>query len=392
MGEKELREKALSRYVNGESPKQIYQSLGRSNVWFFKWLKRYQQHEPNWSADRSRKPHTPPARINKAMEQAIIQMRKQLVQTPYAQSGALTIQWHLQQQGLDIPIPTINKVLQRNHLIRKKTRYPSQNISYPAVEATRSNVLHQFDIVGPRYLKSDGLFYSANTIDAYDRRCVVHPLRRQTKTDIIQALIHAWQSLGLPQYLQLDNKLSLRGSNRYPHSVGLVIRLCLYLGIQPLFIPLHEPWRNGIVEKFQDVFDKTFFRRQHFNHFTQLVQQAAQFEQFHNQQHRYSTLAGKTPLEKRSAKIRYLPKHFSVPEKLAIAPGFIHFIRFIRSSNLVDIFGETFSVPTELTYTYVWATIDTKQQTLAIYHQKRLVKKCKYSLPNTAIMVSKSER
>jgi len=41
MNIKEFREKAIKRYKNSESPKEIYQSLGRGKTWFFKWLKRY---------------------------------------------------------------------------------------------------------------------------------------------------------------------------------------------------------------------------------------------------------------------------------------------------------------------------------------------------------------
>lgn len=41
MNIKELRKKAIKRYKNGESPKEIYQSLGKGKTWFFKWLKRY---------------------------------------------------------------------------------------------------------------------------------------------------------------------------------------------------------------------------------------------------------------------------------------------------------------------------------------------------------------
>ena len=41
MDEIEIRKQAISRYENGESCKQIYQSLGKSKKWFFKWLKRY---------------------------------------------------------------------------------------------------------------------------------------------------------------------------------------------------------------------------------------------------------------------------------------------------------------------------------------------------------------
>ncbi|MBA7498044.1 hypothetical protein ES704_00778 [subsurface metagenome] len=48
MNIKELREKAIKRYKNSESPKEIYQSLGKGKTWFFKWLKHYKLDEINW--------------------------------------------------------------------------------------------------------------------------------------------------------------------------------------------------------------------------------------------------------------------------------------------------------------------------------------------------------
>ena len=49
MNIKELREKAIKRYENGESPKEIYQSLGKGKTWFFKWLKRYKLDGKDWA-------------------------------------------------------------------------------------------------------------------------------------------------------------------------------------------------------------------------------------------------------------------------------------------------------------------------------------------------------
>lgn len=249
--------------------------------------------------------------------------------------------------------------------------------------------MHQFDVVGPRYLKTDGRFYFANAIDVYDRRCCINPIRRQTKTDIVSSLIRCFTILGIPEYLQLDNKLTLRGSNRYPHSLGLVIRLCLYLGIQPVFIPIGEPWRNGIIEKFQDVFDKSFFRSQYFKNFYQVVSQVRGFEIFHDQNHRYSTLEGKTPAEKVTGSIRYLPQDFKVPSRLGISAGYIHLVRFIRSNRILDVFGEKFALPVDLEYEYVWATIDTTEETLSLYHDSKRVDKLDYPLPRTYIQLSK---
>lgn len=110
-------------------------------------------------------------------------------------------------------------------------------MDYPSVEILSSNHLHQFDILGPRYLKNDGRFYSANIIDAYDRRCSVNPERRKNRIAITKALIRCWQTLGIPTYLQMDNILSTRGSNRYPHSLLWSFASVLHWASNPSLFP-----------------------------------------------------------------------------------------------------------------------------------------------------------
>ena len=78
MEEEKLREIAISRYKNGQSPKTIYESLGKSKAWFFKWLKRYSLEKDNWSKSKSRKPGKSPKRIDSDMEATVIQKRKSL--------------------------------------------------------------------------------------------------------------------------------------------------------------------------------------------------------------------------------------------------------------------------------------------------------------------------
>lgn len=100
MDEKELREDAIKRLENGESPKEIYQSLGKSKAWFFKWLKRYKHEGKNWACSRSRRPHDTSKKIDTTMEQAVIDTRKRRERQLYAQIGALSISYDLQQQGI----------------------------------------------------------------------------------------------------------------------------------------------------------------------------------------------------------------------------------------------------------------------------------------------------
>ncbi len=390
MNIKEFREKAIKRYKNSESPKEIYQSLGKSKTWFFKWLKRYKLDGKDWAKSHSCRPHQSPKRINKTMEQMVIETRKRLEKKPYAQIGAFSICWHLKQEGKIPPsLATLNRIIKRNNLVHKRTKYSPKGVNYPSLAITRSNYLHQLDVVGPRYLKEDGRFYSANIIDAYDRRNSINPDRRQNRMAITKALICSWKTLGIPLYEQMDNQLPMRGSNQYPHSFGLVIRLCLSLGTQPLFIPLREPWRNGIIEHFQNVFDKMFFRTQYFKDFDHLYKKAKEFELFHNQNHRYSTLEGMIPNQKFSGDIKLLPASFRLPEKLAIVPGYVHLIRFIRSDRILDIFGEKYIMPGNVEHEYVWATIDTTKEKLFVYHDSKLVVEYDYPLPKSSIDLSR---
>jgi len=115
---KELREKAIKRYINGESPKEIYQSLGKGKRWFFQWLKRYRLDEKDWVLSHSYKPHLSPKRIHKSMEQMIIATRKKMEKKKYAQFGASNIVWRLKQIGIPSPsIATINRIISRNHIV-----------------------------------------------------------------------------------------------------------------------------------------------------------------------------------------------------------------------------------------------------------------------------------
>jgi putative transposase len=143
----------------------------------------------------------------------------------------------------------------------------------------------------------------------------------QTRQDIVGALILCFKTLGYQKYLQLYNKLPSCGSSRYPHSFGLVIRFCLYIVIEPVFIPIKEPLRNGIVKHFNNVFDKSFYRSHFFKSFLHLYSKAKVFEAFHNGNHRYSSLSGKTPNEFACGNLVKLPNSFKVRDPLLFSSG-----------------------------------------------------------------------
>ena len=220
-------------------------------------------------------------------------------------------------------------------------------------------------------------------MDLLSHQVYIESQRTKEDRQIASSLLRCWKAIGLPDFLQLDNELSFRGSNRHPRSPGLVIRLCLYFGVQPVFIPTGEPWRNGAIEKFNDTYNKKFFRRQWFASYSMLKRQSKSFQRFHNKHHRYSCLKGKTPLEvikKDGFKPVKIGGNTKLPDFDTVPDGNIILIRFIRSNRLLDIFGEKFKVSKSLVYSYVKAVIVTKIGSLQIYLGNELVDKIDYQL------------
>lgn len=386
MSEQQQRIEAINRFLQGEPVHAICKALGRSRRWFYKWLKRYAPGDPHWANSRSRTPHRLFHKTSEAVVQWVCAIRQRLLQTKYAQKGALAIQWELQQSGLQ-PLPaiwTINRILKRQGLV-VKPRYQPRGKPYPALVAERPNAVHQLDLVGPRFLSGSGRFYGIHLIDAFSNTVSLAAVSSKRDIEIVEAAVAAWQTLGVPRYLQLDNELSFRGSNRHPHSFGLLIRLCLYLGVEIVFIPEGEPWRNGVVERFNDVYDKLFLRPQYFTDFAHLQRELHHFETFHNRNHRYAKLGQRVPWTVHAASPRRrLPKSFALHrEAFPWREGRVSFVRFTDHQGSVRFFTERFVVSPALIHEYVQGTIFTKAGLLKFYHQNRVIKVYRYTVTKT---------
>jgi hypothetical protein len=221
-------------------------------------------------------------------------------------------------------------------------------------------------------------------MDLFSHRIYIESQRTKEDKQVAASLMRAWKNLGLPDFLQLDNALNFHGSNKYPRSFGIVIKTCLYFGVQPVFIPISEPWRNGVIEHFNDTYNKKFFRRQWFNSYAHLKRQSKNFQRFHNKHHRYSCLKGKTP-DEFTKNYEYRPATLGPNTKLPnldyIPDGNVIFIRFIRSDRILNIFGEKFQVSKNLVYSYVKAIAVIKIHTLQVYLGEDLVEVFDYQLP-----------
>lgn len=366
MNEYEKRKGAITRYQSGEKVTSIVKSFGKTRQWFYNWLKRYQMRtdEETWYKDNSKAPKKKPTKIDLEVEKQILEIRKELDGQYYSQIGAIAIQYEFHNKKLEPPpVWTINRVISR-HGLNKVQPQIKKNYNYPEVFIST----HQMDLVGPRYITGDGRFYSFNIIDIETHSCYTKPIRTKSSSEILLAIAEFWQTYGLPDALQMDNELCFRGSNRYPRSFGSVVRFALSLGVAPVFIPIREPCRNGIIEKFNDTYQKRFLKKKKFKNFDHLLKESLIFNEFHNSHHRYSVQQQKTPNEasKLLGEKVYYTGNIHKQKKILIKTGIVYYIRFIRSDLRLNIASEYFLVDESLKYSYVVAEVNIENQCLVV--------------------------
>lgn len=374
MKNKEERERviAVERYLKNEEPTTIAKSLGRSRQWLYKWIKRYEgrENEKDWCLDRPSSPHSRPGQLTDHIVEAVKLVRLSLYNKGLF-CGAQMIAWELEELGVR-PLPsirTINRILSREELTHRRTgRYQPKGKNYPKLVGEHVNEVHQMDYVGPCYLKGPIRFYSLNSVDLATGRCAVSPVLSKAGQSTVDAIWSIWCRLGIPEHQQVDNEMVFYGSRRYPRGMGTLIRLCLLAGVEPWFIPMAEPWRNGVVEKFNDHFRSRFLHRIAMDVEQDLLRESLAFEQKHNSRYRYTKLKGRTPqaaLEQSRCRMRF-PESPKAPEYPLPKPcsGRYHLVRFIRSNCLLDVFGERFLLPPEAAYEYVIGTVSVEKQKL----------------------------
>lgn len=299
-----LRQEAIRLHLQGVSVKLIGEQVNRTRQWVYKWLKEFKRGSSDWYKTKSTSPKLIQGKTPKETEQLVISIRKRLQNEPYAQKGAISILYEFERLNITPPsISTINRILRRNNLLELSEVKRLKNTEYP----TYFYGVQQMDLVGPKYLKGGFRFYFLNIIDTENHYAGVYPVADKSAKNVAASVIDFWRNYQMPDFLQMDNELSFRGSNRHPRGLGLLMRVALSNSVTPIFIPPAEPWRNGIIEKFNDNVIKYFYNTQQFTSFEHVKESAADFSVFHNTHHRYSSQNNRTPKQLADALTRKAP-------------------------------------------------------------------------------------
>ncbi|KAF5428006.1 Transposase, partial [Candidatus Methanomarinus sp.] len=70
---------AVSHYIRGDKPSDIYRGVNRSEKWLFKWVNRFKTGEKEWFKSRSRAPKQHAKKTNAEVEKVVVNIRKALM-------------------------------------------------------------------------------------------------------------------------------------------------------------------------------------------------------------------------------------------------------------------------------------------------------------------------
>lgn len=367
----------------GHSVTEVARELGKSRQWVYKWINRSSEDNPDWSKSQSNAPHKVTNKTCSDIEMAIVRTRKMLDRHPYKESGAFPVMYELIRQGIEAPsVATINRILKKHGLVKTKRVYIKSGIDYPEEPLN----MQLMDLIGPRYLRGGDRFYLMNIISNDTRHAGVFPILTKNASDITNSVVSFWKSYSIPDFLQMDNELSFKGSNRHPRGLGLLLRTALSLGVTPRFIPVGEPWRNGVIERFNQKVEKTLLMQTH-RDFKELMRHSARFVEVHNSEHHYSTMQGRTPIalsQDMYVPLNPLRQDYVVDERPPIDTcnlNEITFIRLVRSDCIITVLNTDIRVDTSLMHTYVEATVCMNDHRIAIRQDGKLKQIEEFAMP-----------
>ena len=374
--------------MEGERPVDIYRG-NRSKTWFKKWLNRYQTGQKEWYKDLPRGPAVIHNKTNDKIEQVVVKIRTSLMDgsedsTRYSFVGDESIRFRMEELGYkssEIPSQsTIKRIVKRNKLrVNTKERYKRVRSKgrHTIIKPKYVDEMHEIDFVGPRHIKGFGPINSLHLKDVVGHQVAGNQYVGKSMNNVMDFLLDYWKSHPIPRYLQTDNGMSFAGDYTHPRSISRFVRLCLYVGIEVIFIAPAKPWMNGTIESFNKEFDRLFWKRETF---TSLSDIQAKSAVFYASQNEFYTWKGEKQNLKSITPKRMVRSDFKIDlDAIPLVAGKIHFIRIVGSKEDIVVFNEHFRIGEAYIGDFVWATINVGEQSLGISYndEEMIVRKIK---------------
>ena len=267
----------------------------------YKWLDRWGAGERDL-ADRSRRPHTSPGRMQARLEDEVLSVRD-----AHPAWGARKIARCLKRVGTTPPaVSTVHAILQRHDRITPAAggEKAKQRFEKPA-----PNLMWQMDFKGWVKLANGARCHPLTVIDDHSRYVPCLKACSDQKTRTVQRHLETtFQRYGLPDALFVDNG-SPWGDASGRHWTRLRLWL-LKLGVELIYSRPYHPQSRGKNERFHRSLNQEVFALRRFADFEQMQRAFDAWRQVYNFQRPHEALGLQVPAD------RYRPSPRPMPAKL----------------------------------------------------------------------------
>ena len=318
--------------------------------------------------DRSHGPRTP-HRTEAVIEELVLTVRTEREQlSDLGFHGAEAIHEALKGRRIE-PLPsvrTINRILERRGVLdgQKRLRRPAPPPGWHLPEvASKRRELDSFDVVEGLVIKDGPQVEVLNGISLHGGLAASWPVEASvTAKLVVESLIEHWRASGLPGYAQFDNDTIFQGTHAHPDVIGRVSRLCLSLGVVPVFVVPHEFGFQSMVENYNGTWQAKVWAR--FPH--------GSLSDLRGHSQRYVTALRRH----RADRIESAPRRGAFPKcwhlNLQARPrGRIIYLRRTSATGTVEVMGRSFEVDLHWLNRLVRVEVDLDEDKIRIYRLRR---------------------
>jgi transposase InsO family protein len=296
--------------VSGASPSELARSHPISRSWLFRLLARYRQGGYAALEPRSRKPKSCPTRTATEIENAIVELRRELTSAGH-DAGPQTIAHHLRLRfGTTPSRPTIWRILKANGLITPQPHKRPKS-SWIRFQAELPNEMWQADSTHWQLADATDIEI-LNLIDDHSRFCLASVALHTVKApDVLETFYLAAESYGYPAKFLSDNAAVFSGT---PRRGRVVLESELdRLGIESKHSTPYHPQTCGKVERFHQTLKRFLHHQASAENLAHLQLQLDAFRLYYNQQRPHRSVDGRTPFQAFQARLKAGPSAASQP-------------------------------------------------------------------------------
>jgi putative transposase len=318
-------------------------------------------------------------------EDLIVRLRKKLKESsPLGDCGALAIHEELQRRQVQ-PLPsvrTIGRILVRRGVLDGRIRVrrppPPPGWYLPRVAARKAE-LESFDFVEGLVIRGGTDVMVFNGMSLHGGLCSSWIESSWTAKRTVQTLVAHWREHGLPTYAQFDNDTIFQGAHKWPNTFGRVTRLCLQLGVIPVFAPPRETGFQAAIESYNGRWQAKVWRR--FTHDS--------LRTLRRHSVRYVAAARKRSAARRDAAParQSFPKDWELDLQMKLR-GTVIFLRRTNDQGVAELLGQSYPVDPTWPNRLVRAEVDLTRGQIRFYRLRRreptqqtLIKTIPYEVP-----------